>query len=278
MFKLRFRFVMLKGQAMRLKVFFFCSVVLGCFGGMTLFGAEPLVYAGPNPPFNFRDKGEVQGLGVDLLNASFSSLRPKLSQEEMRLDVWKDVYSEALAHPSSFLISTARLKEREDLFQWIGPLATVKLGLIAKRTTTLPKGNLNQLASKLKIATIKETAAERMLLQMLGPDANTSVIRLSTPLQGYKMLEYGRIDALVYTDIPFVYYLVNEAQDPNQYRMIYLLEESHYYIAAGKNVPKSQIAIMQTQLDRLKEKDSSGTSAYDRIMKIYLKGAVLQSQ
>lgn len=66
--------------------------------------------------FNFRDKGEVQGLGVDLLNASLSSLRPKLSQEEIRLDVWKDVYAGALAHPSSFHISTARLKEREAFF------------------------------------------------------------------------------------------------------------------------------------------------------------------
>ncbi|MDD4504955.1 MAG: transporter substrate-binding domain-containing protein [Sulfurospirillaceae bacterium] len=261
---------------MRLKAFFFYGIVAGWVGVTALFGADPLVYAGPNPPFNFRDKGEVQGLGVDLLNASLSSLRPKLSQEEIRLDVWKDVYAGALAHPSSFLISTARLKEREALFQWVGPLATVKLGFIAKKTTTLPKGDLHQIVSKLKIATIKETAAERMLLQMLGSNTNVSVVRLSTPLQGYKMLENGRIDALVYTDIPFVYYLVSEAQDPKQYHMLYLLEESYYYIAAGKDVPKSQIAIMQTQLDRLKEKDSSGTSAYERIMKTYLKGAVLQ--
>lgn len=261
---------------MQLKAFFFCGIIVGWFGVTTLFGADPLVYAGPNPPFNFRDKGEVKGLGVDLLNASLSSIRPTLSQEEIKLDVWRDMYAAALAHPSSFLISTARLKEREALFQWVGPLATVKLGFIAKKTTTLPKGNLKQIASKLKIATIKETAAERMLFQMLGADANVSVIRLSTPLQGYKMLEYGRIDALVYTDLPFVYHLVTEAQDPNQYHMMYLLEESYYYIAAGKDVPKSQIAMMQTQLDRLKDKDNSGSSAYERIMKTYLKGAVLQ--
>ena len=261
---------------MRLKAFFFYSIVVGWLGVTSLFGADPLVYAGPNPPFNFRDKGEVQGLGVDLLNASLSSLRPKLTQEEIKLDIWRDVYAGALAHPSSFLISTARLKEREALFQWVGPLATVKLGFIAKKNMTLPKGDLHQIVSRLKIATIKETAAERMLFQMLGSDTNVSIIRLSTALQGYKMLEYGRIDALVYTDIPFVYHLVSEAHDPNEYHMIYLLGESFYYIAAGKGVPKAQITIMQTQLDRLKEKDSSGSSSYERIMKTYLKGAVLQ--
>ena len=262
---------------MHLRVFFY-GVMLGFLGATALFGADPLVYAGPNPPFNFRDKGEVKGLGVDLLDASLSSIRPKLTQEEIRLDVWREMYASALAHPNSFLISTARLKDRESLFQWVGPLATVKLGFISKKKTPLPSGDLPQIISKLRIATIKETAAEQLLFQMLGTNSNVSITRLSTPLQGYKMLEYGRIDALVYTDIPFLYYLVMEGQDTTQYKMLYLLEESHYYIAAGKGVPKSQIAIMQTQLNRLKEADGKGGSPYDRIMKTYLKGAVLQGQ
>lgn len=261
---------------MRLRAFFFCGIVMGWLGAVALFGSEPLVYADPNAPFNFRDKGEVKGLGIDLLNATLSSLRPKITQDEIRLDVWREVYATALSHPTSFLISTTRLKEREPLFQWVGPLATVRLGFISKKGTALPSGNLSQIVRKLKIATIKETAAERMLFQMLGSDTNVSIMRLSTPLQGYKMLEYGRIDALVYTDIPFIYYLVNEEQDPNAYRMMYLLEESFYYIAAGKDIPKVQIAAMQAQLNRLKEPDGKGSSMYDLIMKTYLKGAVLK--
>lgn len=266
----------LKKQLLHLGTFFFCGIVFSCLGSTSLLGVEPLVYAGPNPPFNFREKGVVKGLGVDLLDASLSSFRPKLAQEEIRLDVWRDVYAEALTHPNSFLISTARLKDRESLFQWVGPLATVKLGAIAKSSTTLPKGTLKESLRHLKVATIKETAAEGLFMKELGADHNISIIRLSTPIQGYKMLEYGRIDVLVYTDIPFVYHLVLEGQDPAQYRMVHLIEESYYYIAAGKNIPKAQILIMQTQLNRLKEPDSKGSSPYDRIMQTYLKGAALK--
>ncbi|WP_067177588.1 ABC transporter substrate-binding protein [Sulfurospirillum sp. UCH001] len=261
---------------MRLRALTWYGVIFGWLGVTTLLGADPVVYAGPNPPFNFRDKGVVQGLGFDLLEASLATIRPRFSQEEIDLDIWNKVYNEALAHPNSFLISTARLKDRESLFQWVGPLATVKLGAITKRSLVVPKGNTIEALRNLRIATIKETSAEQTLFKEIGTNHGLNITRVSTPIQGYKMLEYGRIDALVYTDVPFVYHLVSEGQDVSQYKMAHVLLNTDYYIAAGKGVPKEQINIMQTQLNRLKEIDSKGSSMYDRIVANYLKGSVLQ--
>jgi len=261
---------------MRLRALTWYGVIFGWLGVTALLGADPVVYAGPNPPFNFRDKGVVQGLGFDLLEASLATIRPRFSQEEIDLDIWNKVYNEALAHPNSFLISTARLKDRESLFQWVGPLATVKLGAITKRSLVVPKGNTIETLRNLRIATIKETSAEQTLFKEIGTNHGLNITRVSTPIQGYKMLEYGRIDALVYTDVPFVYHLVSEGQDVSQYKMAHVLLNTDYYIAAGKGVPKEQINIMQTQLNRLKEIDSKGSSMYDRIVANYLKGAVLQ--
>lgn len=261
---------------MRLRALTWYGVIFGWLGVTALLGADPVVYAGPNPPFNFRDKGVVQGLGFDLLEASLATIRPRFSQEEIDLDIWNKAYNEALAHPNSFLISTARLKDRESLFQWVGPLATVKLGAITKRSLVVPKGNTIEALRNLRIATIKETSAEQTLFKEIGTNHGLNITRVSTPIQGYKMLEYGRIDALVYTDVPFVYHLVSEGQDVSQYKMAHVLLNTDYYIAAGKGVPKEQINIMQTQLNRLKEIDSKGSSMYDRIVANYLKGAVLQ--
>ncbi len=198
---------------MRLRALTWYGVIFGWLGLTALLGADPVVYAGPNPPFNFRDKGVVQGLGFDLLEASLATIRPRFSQEEIDLDIWNKVYNEALAHPNSFLISTARLKDRESLFQWVGPLATVKLGAITKRSLVVPKGNTIEALRNLRIATIKETSAEQTLFKEIGTNHGLNITRVSTPIQGYKMLEYGRIDALVYTDVPFVYHLVSEGQD-----------------------------------------------------------------
>ena len=219
---------------MRLRALTWYGVIFGWLGVTALLGADPVVYAGPNPPFNFRDKGVVQGLGFDLLEASLATIRPRFSQEEIDLDIWNKVYNEALAHPNSFLISTARLKDRESLFQWVGPLATVKLGAITKRSLVVPKGNTIEALRNLRIATIKETSAEQTLFKEIGTNHGLNITRVSTPIQGYKMLEYGRIDALVYTDVPFVYHLVSEGQDVSQYKMAHVLLNTDYYIAAGK--------------------------------------------
>ena len=263
---------------MRFQSLLWYGVVFSCLSVTALLGADPVVYAGPNPPFNFREKGVVQGLGFDLLEASLASLRPRFKQEEIDLEIWNKAYAKALAHPMSFLISTARLKDREPLFQWVGSLSTVRLGIITKRKTVLSNStNTLEILRPLHIATIKETAAEKVLFKELGEHiANLHITRLSTPIQGYKMLEYGRIDALIYTDVPFVYHLVQEGQDVHQYKMAHVLLNTDYYIAAGKGIPKEQIQIMQTQLNRLKEPDENGNSMYDRIVALYLKGAVLQ--
>jgi ABC-type amino acid transport substrate-binding protein len=68
----------------------------------------------------------------------------------------------------------------------------------------VPKGNTIEALRNLRIATIKETSAEQTLFKEIGTNHGLNITRVSTPIQGYKMLEYGRIDALVYTDVPFV--------------------------------------------------------------------------
>ena len=259
--------------------FFSDIMVLFSMSTTALFAANPIVYAGPNPPFNFRDKGQVVGLGFDLLNASLSTIRAPFEQDEILLDKWKSMYDAALAHPTTFLISTARLKDRETLFQWVGPLATVRLGVITKRKTMISNStNLLEVLHPLRIVTIKETAAEQLLLKELSehPNVNLNIVRVSTPLQGYKMLEYDRVDALVYTDLPFVYHLLSEKQDVKTYKMAFVLLNTDYFIAAGRDVPKEQIRIMQTTLNKLKETDSSGNSPYNQIVARYLKGVVLE--
>jgi polar amino acid transport system substrate-binding protein len=187
------------------------------------------------------------------------------------------MYDEALRHPKVFLVTMVRLKEREQQFNWLGPIATVRLGLITKRTTDLPKGQSTlKILRPLRIATIKETSSEKLLFKEIGEKNGLNITRVSTPIQGYKMLEYGRIDALVYTDVPFVYHLITEGQDVSQYRMAYVILNTDYYICVGKDVPKEQFNIMQAQLNRLKEPNGKGSSLYDRMVANYLNGAVLK--
>ncbi|WP_294877059.1 MULTISPECIES: transporter substrate-binding domain-containing protein [unclassified Sulfurospirillum] len=262
---------------MQFRSHFVYGILAVIFGMTSLVGSDISLYAVPNPPFSFRDKGAIKGLSIDLLEASLVSLRPQFSQEEIEFDAWNKMYDEALKHPKSYLVTAVKLKEREPHFYWLGPVATVKLAVITKRGTDLPKGKTTlDILRPLRIATIKETSSEKLLFQEIGEKHGLNITRVSTPIQGYKMLEYGRVDALVYTDVPFVYHLISENQDVAQYRLAHVILNTDYYICVGKEIPKEQINIMQAQLNRLKEPDGKGSSLYERIVSRYLKGAVLQ--
>lgn len=253
-----------------------CGIASIILGITSLLG-DTALYAVPNPPFSFRDKGTVKGLSVDILEASLATIRPRFSQNEIELEALNKMYDEALRHPKSFLVTMVKLKEREQQFNWLGPIATVRLGLIAKRTTEIPKGsNTLEILRPLRLATIKETSSEKLLFKEIGEKHGLNITRVSTPIQAYKMLEYGRIDALIYTDVPFVYHLITEKQDVSQYRMAHVILNTDYYICVGKEIPKEQFNIMQTQLNRLKEPDGKGSSLYDRMVANYLNGAVLK--
>lgn len=262
---------------MHFLAYLLCGITFIFFGTTSLISAETALYAVPNPPFSFRDKGAIQGLSIDLLEASLVTIRPRFAQEEIELESVNKMYDEALKHPKSFLVTMVRLKEREQQFQWLGPIATVRLGLISKRSTPIPKGqNIIEVLRPLRIATVKETSSEKLLFKEIGTNHGLTITRVSTPIQAYKMLEYGRIDALIYTDVPFVYYLLTEGQDISQYRMAHVILNTDYYICVGKDIPKEQFNTMQTQFNRLKEPDGKGGSMYDRIMANYLKGEMLQ--
>jgi len=58
--------------------------------------------------------------------------------------------------------------------------------------------------------------------------------------------------------------------------MAHVILNTDYYICVGKEIPKEQFNIMQTQLNRLKEPDGKGSSLYDRMVANYLNGAVLK--
>ena len=255
-----------------------CGIFSIVLGMTSLMGGDTTsLYAVPNPPFSFRDKGAVQGLSIDILEASLATIRPRFSQNEIELEALNKMYDEALKHPKSYLVTMVKLKEREQQFNWLGPVATVKLGLITKRTTEIPKGTSTMdILRPLRLATIKETSSEKLLFKEIGEKNGLNITRVTTPIQAYKMLEYGRIDGIIYTDVPFVYYLITEGQDVSQYRMAHVILNTDYYICVGKDVPKDQFNIMQAQLNRLKEPDGKGSSMYDRLVANYLNGAVLK--
>jgi len=238
---------------------------------VSLFSEDIRIFAGKNAPFNFMYKGKVSGVSVDILENIFKQANLPFDQKAIKLDTWSSVFSQAIVTPNSLLITASRIPEREKLFQWIGPVATVRLSIVAKKGTASIK-NLEDIKSY-DVVSIKNTSAERAFVKA-GGDLST-ILRVSTPKQGYKMLEYGRIDALICTDLPFIYSMIREGKNIDDYEIVYVLSKSKYFIAAHQSIPTKTINILNNELDKLKQKDSSNISKYNLIMEKYFKDSIL---
>ncbi len=72
------------------------------------------------PPFNFETPdGELDGISVRVMN---QLLKETGIEAEIRLLPWSRAYAEAQSSPDTCVFSTTRTPEREELFEWVGPL------------------------------------------------------------------------------------------------------------------------------------------------------------
>ncbi|WP_018864487.1 MULTISPECIES: substrate-binding periplasmic protein [Thioalkalivibrio] len=72
------------------------------------------------PPFNFETPdGELDGISVRVMH---QLLEETGIEAEIRLLPWSRAYAEARSNPDTCVFSTTRTPEREDLFEWVGPL------------------------------------------------------------------------------------------------------------------------------------------------------------
>ena len=79
------------------------------------------------PPFNYYSGSivdpDIQGSSVDIVDA-IQSRNDYASS--VKIAGWTDAYTTVQYLPNSALFTTARTAEREELFQWVGPIATLR--------------------------------------------------------------------------------------------------------------------------------------------------------
>lgn len=82
-----------------------------------------------NPPFNFAQGGRPAGVATEVVNEMI-----KRGGMSARFEIlpWDRAYRRAQAEKDTCLYSTARIRNRERLFVWIGPIATNRYVLVAK--------------------------------------------------------------------------------------------------------------------------------------------------
>jgi len=221
-----------------------------------------------NPPYNFLKDGQVRGIAVDLLLAMGREANRPIRRSRIELLPWPRAYRLLQHRPNTVLFSTARTREREDRFLWVGPIIELTIGVIAPRARHLRPRSVADLAG-LRIGTILNGAPEQLLLAR-GLSAEY-LDRVTTPGQNVRKLAAGRIDALAFNTTATHLLMEEMGIDPEDYETILVLKQARLYYAFSQGSDPALVRDLGRALETLRSRRGpDGLTVHDRIVNGYL--------
>lgn len=191
------------------------------------------VYTEDLPPFNYREKDKVVGSSTVLLEEMFKRSTHTIAHNKINLTAWARGYHEALNTPNTVIYSMARTPEREHLFKWVGPVNTLTIGLVAKKSAKIVIKEAASCLNNYTIGVMHETAGESLLLNAGVKPENME--RFSNATSQIKKLHGGRIDMMAFGVEAMYSLLQNEGINPLEYETVHVLKESDLYFAFHKD-------------------------------------------
>jgi polar amino acid transport system substrate-binding protein len=215
------------------------------------------------PPVTFLQDGKPSGLVTDMVREI--AARQGIP-DNIRLTSWKNAYNMALLYPNVVLFSAERTPERENLFQWVGPVGKNSAILYARRGSGIRISSLDEARSVAAIGTTTNWFTE----QHLKREGFTNLLSSPDPRANVRQLMNGEVQLSVFTDITIPEIVREAGYSMTDLEPVFTVGRTYFYIALSRDTPAEIVDAWQSTLDRLKQ---DGTFA--RIYRSYLPDAEL---
>jgi polar amino acid transport system substrate-binding protein len=196
------------------------------------------------PPLNYVEDGVLVGPSVDTVR---EIQRRVGSDEPIQVYPWARAYKMALEQENVVLFGMTHTEARHDKFQWIGPLATKRDILVARKGSGIRINSLEDAKEVKRIGTLRDDTRER-LLKSLG---FTNLESVSDEQMNAKKLVLGRIDLWSYK-IPGLRTVCDLAGvDYTKLEEAYNLREINVDIAFSKKTSDSIVEKWRSAFDEM---------------------------
>ncbi|WP_018527548.1 substrate-binding periplasmic protein [Alkalispirochaeta alkalica] len=199
-------------------------------------------------PFNFTEDGEARGISVELLELLLKSLGSDQTREDIRFHPWARAFFMAREQPRSLIFTTMRTTEREDLFQWVGPVFIHKTELFARRDRAISLEKLND-AREYTITTYIDGAPERLLLER--GILLEEIDRVSTQEIAFLKILHNRADLIPTSKLSLVILCRQAGVSPGIFESVQEIARRGMYFAFSLDTPRWVITELQRNLDNL---------------------------
>ena len=194
--------------------------------------AELLILTENLPPLNYVKDGVLVGPSVEIVKEIQKRVG---SREDIKVYPWARAYKMALEDENVVLFGMTHTKAREDIFKWVGPLATKRDILVAKKDSGIKINSLEDAKKVNRIGTLRDDTRER-LLQSHG---FTNLESVSDEQKNAKKLVMGRIDLWAYKQPGLKTVCELAGVDYNEIEEIYHLRVIDVSIAFSKRTSDS---------------------------------------
>ncbi|WP_240549397.1 substrate-binding periplasmic protein [Billgrantia antri] len=216
-------------------------------------GLEELTYITEEyPPYNYQQDNRLEGISIELLERIFAETDTPLSREDVLYYPWARGYDTALSEPGTVLFSTTRTAQREALFQWVGPIATDRVTLIARRDSGIQlSGMQDVIDGDYRIAVIREDIGAQRLQEAGVPESQ--IHAAMSNISALRMLEHGRVDLWAYGEDVAFWLMQKEGVPTTDFAPTLTISESDLYYALHRDTDPRLVERMQAALDQLRE-------------------------
>jgi len=228
-----------------------CMFTLAC---TMVHATELQLLSEENPPLNFSENGQPKGLSVDVVQEIQRRIGDK---NVIEVQPWARAYRTASTTPNVALFGTARTTAREELFLWVGPVATAVASLYSKRGSGLHIASLEDAKSVDRILVVRDFYTHQ-LLQKLG---FTNLELVAKPETMVKMTVNGRAPLMFVGNLTLPDLLERAGAKPADVERVYVVTSIQTYIAFSLGTPKDVVNNWQAALDGMK-RDGSYAAIY----------------
>ena len=222
-------------------------IVSICFLSSPSIAAEKLTILTENlPPLNYVENGTLVGSSVEIVK---EILQRTGSNEPIEVYPWARAYKMALEEENVILFGMTYTQDRSDLFKWVGPLATKRDILLARKDASSSITNLEDAKKVERIGTLRDDVRGKLLEKM----GFTNLEPVSDEQKNAQKLALGRIDLWAYKKPGFRTVCKLAEVDPDQFVEVAHLKKSELKIAFSKKTSDSIVASWQKAFDAMSQ-------------------------
>ncbi len=223
------------------------ALTLGAFTNAAAAAERLYIFTENYPPYNASASGKGFAHGEeDITGICTEMVKAMLARTDydyvMKMRAWSYAYDWVQERENHGLFCTARTEEREDLFQWVGPLAPIKWTLFAAPDSNISLNSLEE-ARDLQIAGYKGDVMSEYLVDQgfnvamgLSGDVNTRRLMLG---QADLWVTDGLVGPLV----------AEEEHGITGLKPVLVFRETPMYLALSNDTDPAIVADLQRALD-----------------------------